>query len=299
MGVDGTADLSVRQAGEALRAGELTSVSLTQDTLTRVFELDPEFKAFILVTSERALEDAAEADKAFAEGIDRGPLQGIPYALKDIIDTANIPTTCNSRLRLGHVPTADGPVAARLAAGGGVLVGKLNTFEFAVAGPDPELPFPPAKNPWDMTRFTGGSSSGAGVAVAAGMLRVALGTDTGGSVQFPAAMCGTVGLKPTFGRVPCRGIFPISSTLDHCGPLARTVEDAALALQVIAGRSSRPDIRRHSGPRLPQRNRSKRRGLEDRLCARTSRRFLRCKLRNLQRTRRGGQDAPKLRGDGR
>jgi aspartyl-tRNA(Asn)/glutamyl-tRNA(Gln) amidotransferase subunit A len=228
-------ELSIAEAGRMLRSGSLTAVALAEYSLKRIAALDPALHAFVLVTPGRALEDAARADKEFANGIDRGPLHGIPYALKDIYDTANIRTTCHSHLFVDRVPTADSEVEARLKAGGGVLLGKLGTFEFAIGGPSFDLPFPPARNPWKLDHFTGGSSSGSGAAVAAGLVRMAMGSDTGGSIRGPACYCGTVGLKPTYGRVSRRGVFPLSYTLDHCGPLSWTVEDAALTMQVIAG----------------------------------------------------------------
>jgi aspartyl-tRNA(Asn)/glutamyl-tRNA(Gln) amidotransferase subunit A len=228
-------ELSVAEAGRLLRADTLTSVALTEAALARIAALDGELCAFIEVTRARALEDAARADADFAAGVDRGPLQGIPYALKDIYDTAGIRTTCHSRLFRDRVPEADSVVAGKLAAGGGVLLGKVGTFEFAIGGPSFDLFFPPARNPWDVARSTSGSSSGSGAAVAAGMVRMAMGSDTGGSIRGPAAHCGTVGLKPTYGRVSRRGVFPLSYTLDHCGPLSANVEDTALTMQVIAG----------------------------------------------------------------
>jgi aspartyl-tRNA(Asn)/glutamyl-tRNA(Gln) amidotransferase subunit A len=228
-------ELSVAEAGKAMRAGELTSVALTQHSLSRIAAYDGDIHAFVLVTAERALSDAAKADKDFATGVDKGPMQGIPYALKDIYSTAGIRTTCHSNLFRDHIPAADCAVQEKLAAGGGVLMGKVGTFEFAIGGPSFDLPFPPARNPWNNAHFSGGSSSGSGAAVAAGMVRIAMGSDTGGSIRWPAALCGTVGLKPTYGRVSRRGVFPLSYTLDHCGPLSWSVEDTALNLQVIAG----------------------------------------------------------------
>ncbi len=175
------------------------------------------------------------ADVAFVKGIDNGPMQGVPYALKDIYDTAGIRSTCHSKLRLDHVPAADSVVESKFKAQGAVLLGKLATHEFALGGPSFDLPFPPARNPWNREHIPGGSSSGSGAAVAAGLVRMAMGSDTGGSIRGPAAYCGTVGLKPTYGLVSRRGVFPLSTTLDHCGPLSWTVEDSAIALQTIAG----------------------------------------------------------------
>jgi aspartyl-tRNA(Asn)/glutamyl-tRNA(Gln) amidotransferase subunit A len=228
-------ELSLAEAGDGLRRGEVTALALVEDALARIAAIDPEIGSFILVTTERALDDAARADRELADGIDRGPLHGIPYALKDIYATAGIPTTCNSRLRVDHVPTADAAVEARLRSGGAVLLGKLNTHEFALGGPSFDLPFPPARNPWNTMHFTGGSSSGCGAAVAAGLVRLALGSDTGGSIRSPACHCGVVGLKPTYGLVSRRGVYPLSYALDHSGPMAWNVEDAAVAMNVIAG----------------------------------------------------------------
>jgi aspartyl-tRNA(Asn)/glutamyl-tRNA(Gln) amidotransferase subunit A len=162
-------------------------------------------------------------------------MHGIPYALKDIYATAGIATTCHSKLLLDNVPAEDCAVEAKLKNGGAVLLGKLATHEFALGGPSFDLPFPPARNPWNREHFTGGSSSGSGAAVAAGLVRIAMGSDTGGSIRGPAFYCGTVGFKPTYGLVSRRGVFPLSYTLDHCGPLTWSVEDAALTMQVIAG----------------------------------------------------------------
>ena len=228
-------ELSIAEAGRQLRAGELSSTKLTQHALSRIASFDPLLHAFVLVTQERALADAERADREIRSGIDRGPMHGIPYALKDIYATAGIRTTCHSKLLLANIPNEDSVVAAKLTAGGAVLLGKLATHEFAIGGPSFDLPFPPARNPWHLEHFTGGSSSGSGSAVAAGFVRMAMGSDTGGSIRGPAFYCGTVGIKPTYGLVSRRGVFPLSYTLDHCGPLTWSVEDTALTLQVIAG----------------------------------------------------------------
>jgi aspartyl-tRNA(Asn)/glutamyl-tRNA(Gln) amidotransferase subunit A len=229
------ADLSVREAGRRLRTGQLTAVALVDAVLERIAAEDGALASFVTVTPEHARARAREADADFAAGIDRGPLQGIPYGLKDIYDTAGIRTTCHSKLFEHHVPERSSVCAEKLDEAGGVLVGKLATHEFAFGGPSFDLPFPPARNPWNLEHMPGGSSSGSGAAVAAGFLRVAMGSDTGGSIRGPAAFCGVAGLKATYGRVSRRGVFPLSYTLDHCGPLARTVEDAAVALQAVAG----------------------------------------------------------------
>lgn len=246
-------ELSIAEAGAALRAGTVTSAALTRDALARIDAIDPAINSFITVTRARALADAEAADAAFAAGVDAGPMQGVPYALKDIYDTAGILTTCHSKLKVNDVPAEDSVVAASLKAGGGVLLGKLSTHEFALGGPSFDLPFPPARNPWNPDHIPGGSSSGSGAAVAAGLCRMAMGSDTGGSIRGPAAYCGTVGLKPTYGLVSRRGVFPLSYTLDHCGPLSWTVEDTAITMEVITGHDPldpasadvpKPDFRR-------------------------------------------------------
>ncbi len=228
-------ELSIAEAGRALRDGSVTSVALTEDALGRIEAIDGKLDSFITVTADRAHADAAAADADFARGVDKGPMQGIPYGLKDIYNTAGICTTCHSKLRVDVVPDADSVVAAKLKAAGGVLLGKLATHEFALGGPSFDLPFPPARNPWNTDHMPGGSSSGSGAAVAAGLVRMAMGSDTGGSIRGPAAYCGTVGFKPTYGLVSRRGVFPLSTTLDHCGPLSWTVEDSAITMGILAG----------------------------------------------------------------
>ena len=230
-----TQDLSIAEMGRQLRAGSITAEMLARDALARVAARDGALHAFVLVTEERALADARRADEERKSGRDRGPFHGIPYALKDIYDTAGIRTTCHSKLRLHNVPNEDSVAAARLRDAGGVLLGKLATHEFAIGGPSFDLPFPPARNPWNPAHITGGSSSGSATAIGARMVRMAMGSDTGGSIRGPAAWCGTVGIKPTYGRVSRRGVFPLSWTLDHIGPLSRSVEDSAITLQVLAG----------------------------------------------------------------
>jgi len=230
-----TADLSIAAMGRALRDHSITSEQLTRDALGRIGTQDARLHAFVLLTADRALADATRADRELKSGVDRGPLHGIPHALKDIYDTGGIRTTCHSKLRLDNVPAEDSVVAAKFAAGGAVLLGKLATHEFAIGGPSFDLPFPPSRNPWNVEHVTGGSSSGSATAIAARMVRVAMGSDTGGSIRGPAAWCGLSGIKPTYGRVSRRGVFPLSWTLDHCGPLSRSVEDSAITLGVIAG----------------------------------------------------------------
>src|SRR6201995_751310 len=228
-------EYSIAEAGVLLRSGKLTSMALTEHALDRIKAIDPLISSFVTLTAEGALRDAAAADADFAGGIDRGPMQGIPHALKDIYGTAGIRTTCHSKLLIDNVPKDDCVVAAKFKAQGAVMLGKLATHEFALGGPSFDLPFPPARNPWNPAHMPGGSSSGSGAAVAAGLVRMAMGSDTGGSIRGPAAYCGTIGLKPTYGLVSRRGVFPLSYTLDHCGPLSWTVEDSAIAMEVIAG----------------------------------------------------------------
>ena len=227
--------LPIATAARLLRSGALTSEALTRRALDRIAARDGELHAFVHVDPAGALAAARRADAEMASGRDCGPLHGVPYALKDIYDARGMPTRCGSRLRAGHVAKEDSAVAERLRTAGAVLLGKLDTFEFALGGPDFELPYPPARNPWDRARVPGGSSSGSGAAIAAGYVALAPGTCTTGSIRGPAAWCGAVGLKPTFGRVSRRGVQPLSGSLDHCGPITRTVEDAAIALAAIAG----------------------------------------------------------------
>lgn len=228
-------EYSIAEAGALLRNGTITSASLTQHALDRIKAIDPQISSFITVIEESALAEAATADDNFSRGIDKGPMQGIPHALKDIYGTAGIRTTCHSKVLIDNVPSEDSVVAARFKAQGAVMLGKLATHEFALGGPSFDLPFPPARNPWNPDHIPGGSSSGSGAAVAAGIVRMAMGSDTGGSIRGPAGYCGTIGLKPTYGLVSRRGVFPLSYTLDHCGPLSWTVEDSAIAMEVIAG----------------------------------------------------------------
>src|SRR5215208_6805554 len=227
--------LTIAELGRLYDRRELSPVEVTKALLARIAAHDDKLHSFLLVTEEAALAQAAEAERELMAGARRGPLHGVPYALKDIIETAGIRTTGHSKLRQDHVPPANADIVTRLKAGGGVLLGKLATWEFALGGPSWDLPWPPARNPWNPERLPGGSSSGAGAAVAAGFVPGAVGTDTGGSVRGPAALCGLAGIKPTYGRVSRRGVFPNTFSMDHCGPLTRSAEDIALFLQVIAG----------------------------------------------------------------
>src|SRR5437764_9534881 len=230
-----TAFLTIAELGRLYRQRELSPVEVTMALFARIAAHDGKLHSFLRLTEEIALAEAEAAERELMAGTSRGPMHGIPYALKDIIETAGILTTGHSKLRQDHVPAADAELVTRLKAGGGIMLGKLATWEFALGGPSWDLPWPPARNPWNPDYLPGGSSSGAGAAVAAGFVPGAIGTDTGGSIRGPAAVCGIAGLKPTYGRVSRRGVFPNTFTMDHCGPLTRSAEDIALFLQVIAG----------------------------------------------------------------
>ena len=226
---------SLTEASAAIVAGTLSPVALTEAALARIAALDPKLNAFITITGDRARRAAAVAEAEIKAGKKRGPLHGIPYALKDIYDVAGVRTTAHSKLLIDNVAREDATTTAKLEAAGMVLLGKLSTHEFARGGPTDVLPFPNAKNPWNTAHFAGGSSSGSAVAVASGMVGLAMGSDTGGSIRLPATFCGLVGMKATYGVISRRGVVPLSFTLDHAGPLTRTVEDCALAMQVLAG----------------------------------------------------------------
>lgn len=227
--------LSIAEAAKLLRSKAISPLELTQALLQRIERLDAQINAFNTVTAELAIKQARRAEAELMRGVDRGPLHGIPFGLKDVYDTAGIRTSAYSRVYMNNVPAQDAHTVSRLFAGGAILLGKLATHELANGGPSRDLPWPPARNPWHRDYFTGGSSTGPGAAVAAGFLPAALGTDTGGSIRIPAALCGVVGLKPTYGLVSRTGVMPHSSSIDHCGPITRTVEDSALMLEVIAG----------------------------------------------------------------
>ncbi len=227
--------LPITEASRLIGRRDLSPVELTRAFLHRAELLDPQLNAFLLLTADRAMEQARAAEAEIAAGRRRGPLHGIPFALKDIFGTAGIRTTGHSRVCADTVPAEDAASVTRLHQAGGILLGKLATHEFAHGGPSFDLPWPPARNPWNTGHFTGGSSSGSGAAVAAGLAPAALGSDTGGSIRLPAALCGVVGLKPTYGLVSRRGVIPNSFTFDHAGPLTWTVADCALVLAAIAG----------------------------------------------------------------
>ena len=223
--------LTVAEASRTIAAGQLSPVALSEAYLERIDALDGELHSYVLVLREEALTAARQV----ADDRSRGRLHGIPIGLKDIYKTRGIGTTAGSPRYLDHVPDEDAESWVRLRDAGAILLGKQETHEFAIGGPDFGLPFPPARNPWDTAHYPAGSSSGSAVAVAAGLCAAAMGSDTGGSIRGPAAYNGIVGLKPTYGRVSRRGVFPLSYTLDHCGPLTRTVEDCAILMQAVAG----------------------------------------------------------------
>ena len=227
--------LSVAEASQEIAARRLSPVELTEAYLARIHAVDSKINAYITVTAEHAREQARQAESEIAAGRRRGPLHGIPIALKDLYDTAGIPTTGGSKILAENVPGEDCVVAAKLSDAGAGLLGKLNMHEFAFGITNVNPHYGPARNPWNAACVTGGSSGGSGAATAAGLCAASLGSDTGGSIRIPACFCGIVGLKPTYGRVSKRGVLPLSTSLDHAGPMTRTVADAAIMLQAIAG----------------------------------------------------------------
>jgi aspartyl-tRNA(Asn)/glutamyl-tRNA(Gln) amidotransferase subunit A len=228
-------ELTLTELAAAYRARRLSPVDATEACLARIVRLDPELHAFITVTPEHARDQARVAAAELERGQDRGPLHGVPIALKDLIDTAGIRTTGGSALFEDRVPTEDAEVVRRLHDAGAVMLGKLNLHELAYGASGVVGHFPASRNPRNTAHITGGSSSGSAAAVGAGLCFAALGSDTSGSIRLPAALCGIVGFMPTYGLVPLRGVIPLSSSYDHVGPMTRTVRDAALVLQAIAG----------------------------------------------------------------
>jgi aspartyl-tRNA(Asn)/glutamyl-tRNA(Gln) amidotransferase subunit A len=228
-------DLTLAQASEAIAKQELSPLEYTDALIARSEALQLQLNTFITTTFDTARVAAKTAAEEISKGNRRGPLHGIPFAVKDIYDTADILTTGHSRTCIDRVPDKDATCVARLHAAGAILTGKLATHEFAHGGPSFDLPWPPARNPWNTAHFTGGSSSGSAAAAVAGLVPITLGSDTGGSIRGPAGLCGVAGMKPTYGLVSRAGVMPNSFTYDHCGPLARTAEDCALILAAIAG----------------------------------------------------------------
>ena len=230
-----TSFLSLAEAGRLIASRELSPVELTEHCLDRITALDGKINSFVTVTADLALSQAKAAEAALLSGTGVGPLHGVPIALKDLYGTKDIRTTAHSKVLLDNVPAEDATTTTLLAQAGAVLLGKLAMHEFAFGSLGFDTPFPPARNPWNLEHVTGGSSSGSGAALAAGLCYGALGSDTGGSIRGPAALCGIAGLKPTYGRVSRYGVVPLSWSLDHAGPMARTVEDCALLLAALAG----------------------------------------------------------------
>ena len=227
--------LSMQDAAEQLRRKRISPVELTKTCLARIERLNSKLNAFITVTAESALASAQVAETEIQQGRWRGPLHGIPIGLKDLFDTAGVRTTAASGLFKDRIPTQDAEVVRRLKAAGAVILGKLNMHEIAYGASSVISHFGPVRNPWEPSYSSGGSSSGSAAAVSADLCYCAIGSDTGGSIRQPAAYCGIVGLKPTYGRVSARGVIPLSWSLDHLGPMTRTVSDAASTLQIIAG----------------------------------------------------------------
>jgi aspartyl-tRNA(Asn)/glutamyl-tRNA(Gln) amidotransferase subunit A len=240
---------TIAEAAALIASKQLSPVELTRACIDRMHATEATLHAFVLPTEDRAMADARAAEAAIMRNGPRGPMHGIPIGLKDIVNTAGIETTCGSKILAGNVPEQDAACAARLAAAGTVLMGKLTTHEFADGGPSFDLPKPPAHNPWNPEHFTAGSSSGTGAAVAAGVILCGIGTDTGGSIRGPAALCGIAGLKPTYGLVSRAGVAPAAWSLDHIGPMAWTAEDCAIMLQTLSGHDpADPASASHSVP---------------------------------------------------
>ncbi len=231
--------LTIDEAAQLIRARKLSPVEYTDALLQRIETFEPQLNAFITITADLARKQAEQAEAEIMSGRYRGPLHGIPFALKDIYNTKGVRTTGGSRVCQDNIPDTDAATTRLLYDAGSVLLGKLQTHEFAHGGPSFDLPWPPSRNPWNLAHFTGGSSSGSGAALAAGFVPASLGSDTGGSIRGPSSYCGLVGLMPTSGLVSRAGVIPNSFTFDHCGPMTRTVEDCAILLQVIAGYDAR------------------------------------------------------------
>jgi len=235
MTADDLSYLTISEAAAGLRRKEFSPLELTQACLARIEAINGKLHSFITLTVELALRQAEQAEEELRSGNDRGPLHGIPIALKDLYMTKGIRTTCHSAVLEHWIPDHDATAVAKLQEAGTILLGKLGMHEFAFGGPSVDAPFPAVRNPWNTAHIPGGSSSGSGAALAAGLCYGALGSDTGGSIRTPSSHCGIVGIKPTYGRVSRRGVVPLSWSLDHAGPMARSVEDCAILLQAIAG----------------------------------------------------------------
>jgi aspartyl-tRNA(Asn)/glutamyl-tRNA(Gln) amidotransferase subunit A len=232
--------VTIVEYARALRSGTATAERTTADCLAQIAARNAELNAFITVTGDSALAQAREADRELAAGRDRGALHGVPISLKDLIDVEGVPTTAASRVRAGHIAASDAAVTARLRAAGAVLVGKTNLHEFALGTTNEDSAYGPARHPLDPRRSPGGSSGGSAVAVATGMSLASIGTDTGGSIRIPSAMCGLVGLKPSAGEISTAGVVPLSATLDGVGPMAQSVADARVVYDALRGESPGP-----------------------------------------------------------
>src|SRR5947209_4299509 len=227
--------LTIAEAAKLIQQRELSPVELVDSRLARIEKFDGRLHSFIRVLADSARAEARAAETEIAAGNYRGPLHGIPLGLKDIYETGGVPTTGHSKVMQDHVPKSDAFSVKKLRDAGAVVMGKLATHEFALGGPSFDLPWPPARNPWDTARFTGGSSSGTGASVAAGLVFGGTGSDTGGSIRGPAAYCGLAGIKPSYGLISRMGVLPLAFSLDHAGPMAWTAEDCAIMLQAMAG----------------------------------------------------------------
>jgi len=227
--------LTMAEAAHRIAARDLSPVDLVKSYFARIDAIDDRLHAYVLLNRDAALASAHEAEAEIAQGKWRGALHGLPIGIKDIYGTAGLRTTCHSHLLIDHVPKENAESVRRLKEAGVIVLGKLATHEFAFGGPSHDLPFPAARNPWNLDHVPGGSSSGSGAAIAAGLCAGATGSDTGGSIRNPAGNCGIAGIKPTYGLVSRRGVFPLAHTLDTCGPMAWTSEDCALMLQAMAG----------------------------------------------------------------
>ena len=227
--------LTIAETAAALRRKEISPIEITDVLLARIENLDGKLHSFITLTADLARQQARQAEQELRSGTDRGPLHGIAIALKDLYMTQGIRTTCHSAVLENWVPDIDATTFTKLRDAGAVLLGKLGMHEFAFGGPSIDAPFPAVRNPWNTDHIPGGSSSGSGAALAAGLCYAALGSDTGGSIRTPSSHCGIVGIKPTYGRVSRYGVVPLSWSLDHAGPMARSVEDCATLLQAISG----------------------------------------------------------------
>ncbi len=239
--------LTIAEAAAGLRRKDFSPVDLTEACLQRIQAHDGKLHSFITLTADLALAQARQAEKELRAGQDRGPLHGIPIALKDLYATKNIRTTCHSAVLEHWLPDHDATTVGKLREAGTILLGKLGMHEFAFGGPSIDAPFPAVRNPWNTAHIPGGSSSGSGAALAAGFCYGALGSDTGGSIRTPASHCAVVGIKPTYGRVSRFGVIPLSWSLDHAGPMARSVEDCAILLQALAGY----DAKDHASANVP------------------------------------------------